>query len=135
MRINRNILIIGAVVIVAVVGLLLLQSNNSASSAVQKITPAEYQAQFANSNSTYLLLDVRTPDEFNSGHIAGATNISVETLQNRLSEVPRDQTVIVYCHSGNRSGQAAKILADAGYTNIRDLGGINAWTAAGYPIE
>ena len=134
-RNNRNILIVGAVIIVAIVGLVLLQSGNSTGSSVQAITPAEYQSQFANSNTTYTLLDVRTPDEFNTGHIAGSVNISVETLQNRLSEVPRDQTIVVYCHSGNRSGQAAKILADAGYTKIRDLGGINAWTAAGYPIE
>ena len=135
MRINRNILIVGVVVIVAIAGLLLLQSQNATSGAVQAISPAEYQSQFGNTDKAYLLLDVRTPDEFNSGHIARAVNISVETLQNRLSEVPRDQTIVVYCHSGNRSTQAAKILTDAGYTDIRNLGGINAWVDQGLPIE
>ncbi len=135
MRINRNILVVGVVVIVAIAGLLLLQSQNATSGAVQAISPTEYQSQFGNTDKAYMLLDVRTPDEFNSGHIAGAVNISVETLQNRLSEVPRDQPIVVYCHSGNRSTQAAQMLADAGYTDIRNLGGINAWEDQGLPIE
>jgi rhodanese-related sulfurtransferase len=82
-----------------------------------------------------LLLDVRTPEEFNSGHIAGAVNIAVEQLSERLSEVPQDKPVVLYCRSGNRSGQAAQILERAGYTQIYDLGGIITWQQQGFPVE
>ncbi len=99
-----------------------------------KIAPADYQTQFG-AGAEHLLLDVRTPEEFASGHIAGAVNISVEQLAGRLSEVPQDKPVVLYCRSGNRSGQAAQILEQAGYTQIYDLGGIVAWAEQGYPVE
>ncbi|HAJ38754.1 MAG TPA: rhodanese-like domain-containing protein [Chloroflexi bacterium] len=99
-----------------------------------KITPADYQAQFG-AGVDHLLLDVRTPEEFNSGHIPGAVNISVDQLAQRLSEVPQDKPVVLYCRSGNRSNQAAQILDRAGYTQIYDLGGIVTWQQQGYPVE
>lgn len=99
-----------------------------------KIAPADYQAQFG-AGADHLLLDVRTPEEFNSGHIAGAVNISVDELAQRLSEVPQDKPVVLYCRSGNRSGQAAQILDQAGYTQIYDLGGIVTWQQQGFPVE
>lgn len=99
-----------------------------------RIAPSEYQESFA-ANVDHILIDVRTPAEFSSGHIPGAINISVETLEQRLSEVSGDVPVVVYCRSGNRSAQAARILANAGYAQIYDLGGIVDWAAQGYPIE
>lgn len=99
-----------------------------------KITPADYQAKFG-AGADHLLLDVRTPEEFNSGHIPGAVNISVDQLAQRLSEVPQDKPVVLYCRSGNRSNQAAQILDRAGYTQIYDLGGIVTWQQQGYPVE
>ena len=136
MRVNRNLLIFLAAVVVVIAGLLLLQSRSSSpSNPIRTISPAEYQSQFGNTNAAHLLLDVRTPQEYSSGHIAGAVNIPVETLQSRLSEVQRDKPVVVYCHSGARATQAAQILANAGYTDIRNLGGITAWVAQGFPIQ
>jgi rhodanese-related sulfurtransferase len=129
---NKNLLIGGVVSIVALLGVFLLV--RATGTAVPKITPAQYQQQFNSATTPHLLIDVRTPAEFASGHIAGAINIAVETLSNRLSEVPKDKSVIVYCHTGNRSAQAASILSGAGYSNIYDMGGILAWTAAGFPI-
>ncbi len=136
MRINRRLMVVVVVVVAAAVGLL-LQSRSSTSGAnvAQAITPSEYQAQFLTANAPHLLLDVRTPEEFSGGHIAGAVNIAVETLQSRLNEIPRDQPIVVYCRSGNRSAQAAQILAAAGYTGVRDLGGITAWVAQGLPVQ
>ncbi|MCC6612872.1 MAG: rhodanese-like domain-containing protein [Anaerolineae bacterium] len=99
------------------------------------ITPADYETQFAASGAEHLLVDVRTPEEFAEGHIPGAVNISVQTLPDRLNEIPRDIPVVVYCRSGNRSGQASQILAQAGYETIYDLGAITAWQAAGLPIQ
>jgi phage shock protein E len=74
-----------------------------------------------------VLLDVRTPAEFASGHIEGAINIPVQELEARLGVVgEKNKTVIVYCRSGARSAQAAKTLAGAGYV-ARDLGPMSAW--------
>lgn len=138
---QRKWIITLAVAIVVVAGGAALLTQNAAccaaqtASAVQDIAPAQYQQQFAQAAAPHLLLDVRTPEEFNSGHIPGAVNISVETLADRLSEVPRDQPVVVYCRSGNRSATAAQILAEAGYADVYDLGGITTWAAQGLPVE
>jgi len=84
----------------------------------------------------FMLLDVRTPGEYAEGHIAGATLIPVQVLAERLSEVPKDKRVYVYCHSGNRSARASKLLAEHGFNNIENMmGGIVAWKDAGYPVE
>lgn len=102
----------------------------------QLISPQDYQSQFAESDQDYVLLDVRTPEEFQAGHISGAVNISVQTLAQRLNEVPTDKPVVVYCRSGNRSNTATSILDNAGYTNVYDIdGGTIAWTASGLPLE
>lgn len=98
------------------------------------ITPAEYQARFG-TGVHHILIDVRTPEEFASGHIPGAVNISIDQLPQRLSEIPQDKPVVLYCRSGNRSNQAAQILARAGYSQIYDLGGIITWAQQGYPIQ
>ena len=79
--------------------------------------------------SGYLILDVRTPEEFAEKHIPGAINIPNETIgTEEIPELPdKDQLILVYCRSGNRSKQAAKKLAALGYTNIVEFGGINDW--------
>ena len=101
----------------------------------QKITPADYQQKFGEGSAAHTLVDVRTPEEFAGGHIAGSANINVEELSQRLSEVPKDKPVVLYCRSGNRSAKAAQILAEAGYTEVYDLGGIQTWTEQGYPVQ
>ena len=98
-----------------------------------RIDAAEYNRQFSD-DSDHLLIDVRTPGEYESGHIPGAINISVQTLPDRLDEISRDQPIVVYCRSGNRSATAAEILVDAGYSPVYDLGGIQDWVSAGYPV-
>lgn len=85
-----------------------------------------------------VLLDVRTPEEFQQGHIPGAVLIPVQELEARIAELAafRDKDVLVYCRSGNRSMTAAKILEQAGFTMIYNLGGgINSYSSGGYPIE
>ena len=77
----------------------------------------------------YLILDVRTPEEFAERHIPGAVNIPNETIGTAgIPELPdKDQMILVYCRSGNRSKQASEKLAALGYTNILEFGGINDW--------
>ena len=84
------------------------------------------------SETNYIILDVRTCDEYNSGHIKDAICIPNETINetnNYVSEQLPDkaQMILVYCRSGNRSKQASEKLADLGYTNIIEFGGINEW--------
>ena len=80
--------------------------------------------------SDYLILDVRRADEFAAGHIPGAINIANESIGTaEIPELPdKDRLILVYCRSGNRSKQAAQKLADLGYTNIVEFGGILEWT-------
>ena len=77
----------------------------------------------------YIILDVRTPEEFAERHIPGAINIPNETIGTaEIPELPdKDQLILVYCRSGNRSKQASEKLAALGYTNIVEFGGINDW--------
>ena len=77
----------------------------------------------------YIILDVRTQSEYANGHIPGAICVPNEGISNVMPpELPDlDQLILVYCRSGNRSKQAAKKLAEIGYTNIREFGGINTW--------
>ena len=77
----------------------------------------------------YVILDVRTPEEFRDGHIPGAMNVANEAIgSGELPELPdKDQLILVYCRSGNRSKQASEKLVALGYTNIVEFGGINSW--------
>ena len=78
----------------------------------------------------YIILDVRRADEFAAGHIPGAVNIPNESIgTEEIPQLPdKDQLILVYCRSGNRSKQAAGKLANLGYTNIVEFGGILDWT-------
>lgn len=98
------------------------------------ITPQQYTAQYVDGGAAHQLVDVRTPEEFASGHLPDAINIPLQELSGRLGEIAANEPVVLYCRSGNRSGQAAQLLAGAGYTQILDLGGIIAWEAAGLPV-
>lgn len=80
--------------------------------------------------TNYIILDVRTAEEYAAGHIKDAINIPNETIgDEEISELPdKNQLIMVYCRSGNRSKQASQKLTNLGYTNIVEFGGINTWT-------
>ena len=77
----------------------------------------------------YIILDVRTAQEYCEKHIPGAINIANESIgTEEIPELPdKDQLILVYCRSGNRSKQASEKLVKLGYTNIVEIGGINSW--------
>lgn len=77
----------------------------------------------------YIILDVRTQAEYAEGHIPGAICVPNESISDEMpEELPDlDQLILVYCRSGNRSKQAAQKLAELGYTNIKEFGGILSW--------
>jgi len=133
---QRTLMIaVGAALVLIAVVVLWVSSSSSVANAAQDISPSAYQTQFVASSAAHLLIDVRTTEEFASGHIHGAVNIPVEELQDRLNQIPSDEPIVLYCRSGNRSAQAARILTQAGYTDLYDLGGVNEWTAQGFPLE
>ena len=78
----------------------------------------------------YILLDVRTWEEFQERHIPGALCIPNESIgEDEISALPdKEQLILVYCRSGNRSKQASEKLAELGYTHVVEFGGINDWT-------
>lgn len=84
-----------------------------------------------------VLLDVRTPEEFARGHVAGAVNVPLDALGGRLAELAphKDGEVYLICQSGRRSGIAAGQLAEAGFRPVNVKGGTGAWIAAGLPVE
>ena len=90
---------------------------------------AEEAKQIMDTEAGYIILDVRTQEEYDEGHIPGAIQISHEEIETRAEQVltDKDQLILVYCRSGRRSKIAAEALAELGYTNIREFGGIIDW--------
>jgi rhodanese-related sulfurtransferase len=90
----------------------------------------------AGSDSTVVLLDVRTPSEFAAGHIANSLLIPVQELEARIAELEpyRGKTVIAYCRSGNRSGVAAGILGKHGFSAVNMEGGMIQWKKENLPV-
>lgn len=109
------------------------QSNTAASgfgkASYTRIAQDEAQRMMQETDE-YIILDVRTREEYDSGHIPGAVLIPNEEIgKERPEELPElDTVILVYCRSGNRSRQAAQKLADMGYSNVYEFGGINSWT-------
>ena len=97
----------------------------SSESSFQQISMDTAITQMAEEDN-FILLDVRTPEEFADGHIPGAINIPNESIgENDITELPdKEQRIYVYCRSGNRSKQASAKLVNLGYTNVIEIGGI-----------
>ncbi len=103
-------------------------SNASSESSYQQISQEEAKEMM--DTQDVIILDVREQDEYDSGHIPGAVLLPVGTIDEETAAevIPeKDSTVLVYCRSGNRSKTASSALAELGYTNIYEFGGINTW--------
>ena len=92
------------------------------------ITPQEAK-KIMDTQEGYVILDTRTEEEYETGHIPGAIIISHEEIKEKAESVltDKDQLFLVYCRSGRRSKLAAQDLADLGYTNVKEFGGIIDW--------
>jgi len=82
-----------------------------------------------------LLVDVRTPEEYEDGRVPGAISIPLSTLSQRAGEIPRDRRVYVICASGGRSLAGADVLNQAGWDTVSVAEGTKGWLAAGRPVE
>ena len=108
--------------------LLLTGCGEDSADGYQQISQEEAKAMM--DTQVVIILEVREQDEYDSGHIPGAVLLPVGTIdETTAAEVipEKDSTVLVYCRSGNRSKTASAALAELGYTNIYEFGGINTW--------
>ena len=122
------------------VGLLLAMSVVGActgtGAAVTPVTPAEASVAI-NASDEVVVLDIRTPEEFEAGVIEGAINIDFyePSFASTLDALDKDAEYVVYCRSGNRSGQARQTFESLGFTNVTEIeGGIVAWSTSGFPV-
>ncbi len=108
-------------------------STGTSTEAVRTVAAAEAVGML----DTRTVIDVRTPEEFAAGHVAGAINIAVEASDfgAKISELDPADPYLVYCRTGRRSAIAADTMAEAGFTDIVDAGGLEPLAEAGAPIE
>ena len=121
--------------IVALIASALLLAGCSSSPSAIDLSVTEFSAKTAESG--VVTLDVRTPGEFAEGYIEGARLIDFQSgnFENEIATLDKNATYAVYCRSGNRSGQAVKVMQDAGFTNVFNMnGGVIEWVNAGLPL-
>ena len=110
------------------------QDKENDQGAVYVNITAEEAKQIMDSEEGYIILDVRTQEEYDQGHIPGAILIPNTAIEAKAEDVltDKDQLILVYCRSGRRSKIAAEALVELGYTNIKEFGGIIDWP---YEVE
>ena len=110
------------------------QDKENDQGAVYVNITAEEAKEIMDTEEGYIILDVRTQEEYDEGHIPGAIVISHEEIAEKAEGVltDKDQLILVYCRSGRRSKLAAEALVELGYTNIKEFGGIIDWP---YEVE
>ena len=110
------------------------QDKENDQEAVYVNITAEEAKQIMDSEEGYIILDVRTQEEYDQGHIPGAIVISHEEIEEKAEQVltDKEQLILVYCRSGRRSKIGAEALVELGYTNIKEFGGIIDWP---YEVE
>lgn len=109
-------------------------TTGSSNSASYQQVNAETAKELMDTENDYVILDARTQAEYDEGHIPGAILIPYDTVATAAEDAlpDKDQLILVYCRSGNRSKQASQTLVDLGYTNVVEFGGINSWP---YEVE
>ena len=127
---KRLIILLLAVMMLTACG----QDKENNQGAVYVNITAEEAKRIMDSEEGYIILDVREQDEYDAGHISGAILIPYTQIEAKANEMllDKDQLILVYCRSGRRSKIAAEALAELGYTNIKEFGGILDWP---YEVE
>ncbi len=127
---KKLILIMLAILVLTACG----QDRESKQEAVYVNITAEQAKEIMDSQEGYIILDTRTQEEYDEGHIPGAIVISHDEIKQKAEATLTDknQLILVYCRSGRRSKLAAEALVELGYTNIKEFGGIIDWP---YQVE
>ena len=123
------IIIILTIIIIGVVCIMNRKKRNIENEVIIKHVSMNDIVQIMEENENYIILDVRTQAEYNQGHIPNAICIPNETIDENVVNklLDKNQMILVYCRSGNRSKQAAEKLKKLGYTNLIEFGGIIDW--------
>ncbi|TQV63018.1 MAG: rhodanese-like domain-containing protein [Sulfurovum sp.] len=118
------------------IGVYFAYSKGWIGSSVVSLSPMEVSKLLEN-DTNVTLLDVRTPQEFASEHIEGATLIPVSDLEQNLDKLQdaKNKKILVYCRSGSRSVTASRILLEHGFSPINMSGGINQWKSENLPLK
>ncbi len=132
MKMIYSIIFVSSLILAAISGCI---STTKPPEKAQYTDVSVQQAREMIDRGDVLILDVRTQEEYNAGHIKNSTLIPVQVLDKRLNELPRDKKILVYCKSGSRSAQASGILVNNGFKEIYNMkGGITDWINAGYDV-
>jgi len=129
----RALLVTATFAAAAVVGLAGCSSESAAVTAIGAAELVEVVGQ-----QQAVVIDVRTPQEYAEGHVPGALNIDIAsaTFDEEIAALPTDETYVVYCRSGNRSAQAATIMAEAGFADVYNVdAGLATLASAGVPLS
>jgi rhodanese-related sulfurtransferase len=121
--------------VIVLIASVLLLAGCSSSTSTNDLSVSEFSNKVAETG--VITLDVRTPGEFNEGHIEGALLVDFQSgnFENEIASLDKSKTYAVYCRSGSRSGQAVKVMSEAGFTNIYNLnGGVIDWANAGMTL-
>lgn len=132
----KRILIPALAALLLLAGCAYAPAPRQAADAEEKTEPSwvqidqETAKRMMEADDGHVIVDVRRQDEYDAGHIPGAILIPNESIvDERPAELPDpEQIILIYCRSGNRSKQAAQKLADLGYVNVYEFGGITTWT-------
>ena len=134
--IRKKRLVLTLVVIIAVSALIIYYTQihlPSTTISFGDVTVEEAKS-LVESNVSLIIVDVRIREEYDSGHIEGAILIPVSELEGRINELSKEEELLIYCRTGNRSSNSVNILKANGYTKIFHMNdGIIAWIQAGYP--
>jgi rhodanese-related sulfurtransferase len=132
---KKNLLNVGYYLAIIMVALYLAYTKGWIFRNYTSISP-QVASVVIQQNPLIAILDVRTPEEFSQGHLKGATLLPVQVLEENLGQLAplKGAKIIVYCHSGNRSAVASRLLANHGFVPLNIDGGISAWQEAGLPI-
>ena len=112
--------------------------DEGAEAIIETVAPADAAALIASSPQGLVILDVRTPEEFAAGHLAGAVNLDfyAASFADDLAVLDRLAPYVLYCRSGNRSADAREMMRSMGFLGVTEIaGGINAWVEEGLPVE
>lgn len=103
---------------------------------MKNLTPNAVKEKLEQERDKVCFIDVRSEDEFRSGHVPGAICVPLDKIESGQTEIPRDRTVILSCQSGRRSARAKEVLIALGFHNVVEMeGGFSAWAGSGLPVN
>lgn len=137
-KIGKNKILIPVLIVIIILSGIMSFFSCNAFVNKKEVIPISVEKvnEIMEKNKDYIILDVRTQQEYDSGYLKNSLLIPVDELEERINEVPKGKPIIVYCRSGNRSARAADILINNGFSPVYDMqGGILEWIEKGYPVE